>query len=656
VITTAERVPAAAPPVNTVSARPYVQRCGGVQCPPGSCDHDEGETVQRAVSRHHFARFAVRPSVLQPALALGPPGDRYEQEADRVAELVAGSHDHDEPAALASHQISQVQRACAGSERAVAASQTEEEVDEQDAVLVSSAAVAQEPVSPAVQRQIAGMRGGGQPLLESVRAYFEPRFGHDFRAVRIHTGQTAADAVQSLGARAFTVGTDLAFAPGQYAPETGAGRRLLAHELTHVVQQGGAAPVADTIQRAGAPAMIPPGLSCPTDLTATAPTGTDLLFPVGGIAITPPHTAALTTFVTAWVTGGGTDDVIVHGYASTVGTDPDNWTLSCRRAEAVRAELIRLGIPAVRASVLAHGETSEFSASPDPNQRVVVLSRPAGVISLPVVIGALTAQDNFAGRSATRFGVGEIIDLNFLSFPAAGAAALGGLEWHLVSGGGTLAGITPAGTATYTAPPVAAAVTLELRVAAGATAGRVISTHAITIVTPDSVSITAIPGTAPGTSPLGGVIPAGTWGAGFLGNVFVGPKDVSFQGVTFGEGTIPGVVTPAGSFLRGFAGMPHPPDTFGRAHGGNSVTGTAVSPPPDQIAFSGGPVRTVLGVRFCGASDFLWAIPWEFSVGGGPRTPFATANQHATSTLFCDATVEKGGAGPFCRTIDGATC
>jgi hypothetical protein len=96
---------------------------------------------------------------------------------------------------------------------------------------------------------------------------------------------------------------------------------------------------------------------------------------VGAFAITPDHTTRLTKFVTAWVAGGGTEDVIVHGYASTLGTDATNWILSCQRAEAVQAELIRLGIPAAKVAVLAHGETSEFSASRDPNQRVVVASR-----------------------------------------------------------------------------------------------------------------------------------------------------------------------------------------------------------------------------------------------------------------------------------------
>jgi hypothetical protein len=102
--------------------------------------------------------------------------------------------------------------------------------------------------------------------------------------------------------------------------------------------------------------------------------------------------------------------------------------------------------------------------------------------------------------------------------------------------------------------------------------------------------------------------------------------------------------------------MIHPANTFGPAHGGNAVTGTQVSPPPDQIASVGGPVRNLLWMQVCGTSEYVWAIPWEFSVAGGPRIPFATARHHVTSTFFCHATIEKGGAGPFCRRIDGTTC
>jgi hypothetical protein len=73
-----------------------------------------------------------------------------------------------------------------------------------------------------------------------VRAFFEPRFGHDFSGVRVHTDTRAAQTASAFNARAFTLGRDIVFGPREYAPETTAGQRLLAHELTHVVQQSAA--------------------------------------------------------------------------------------------------------------------------------------------------------------------------------------------------------------------------------------------------------------------------------------------------------------------------------------------------------------------------------------------------------------------------------
>ncbi len=94
-------------------------------------------------------------------------------------------------------------------------------------------------VTADLEERIGRLRGGGQPLAESERAFFEPRLGHDLSGVRLHTGGEAAGTAQALQAKAFTVGSDIVFGTGQYAPETTAGRGLLAHELTHVVQQSG---------------------------------------------------------------------------------------------------------------------------------------------------------------------------------------------------------------------------------------------------------------------------------------------------------------------------------------------------------------------------------------------------------------------------------
>lgn len=85
-------------------------------------------------------------------------------------------------------------------------------------------------------------RDGGQPLTESERSFFEQRFGCDFSRIRVHTGVQAARAlVLELGARAFTVGSDLVFGAGQYNMQMMMGRTLLAHELTHAIQQNAGA-------------------------------------------------------------------------------------------------------------------------------------------------------------------------------------------------------------------------------------------------------------------------------------------------------------------------------------------------------------------------------------------------------------------------------
>lgn len=85
------------------------------------------------------------------------------------------------------------------------------------------------------------LRPPGQPLDPATRAFFEPRFGHDFSQVRVHTDGKAAESTKAVNGLAYTVGRDVVFGPGQFTPQTGVGRKLLAHELTHVLQQGNAA-------------------------------------------------------------------------------------------------------------------------------------------------------------------------------------------------------------------------------------------------------------------------------------------------------------------------------------------------------------------------------------------------------------------------------
>ena len=97
------------------------------------------------------------------------------------------------------------------------------------------------------------LRSSGQSLDTKTRAFFEPRFGHDFSKVRLHTDAQAAASAGAVNALAYTVGRHIVLAEGGYAPSTERGRSLLAHELTHVVQQGQGEQGADTVSRIGSP-------------------------------------------------------------------------------------------------------------------------------------------------------------------------------------------------------------------------------------------------------------------------------------------------------------------------------------------------------------------------------------------------------------------
>jgi Domain of unknown function (DUF4157) len=111
------------------------------------------------------------------------------------------------------------------------------------------------PAVPAIVGET--LRSGGRPLDHGLRAHFEPRLGRDFEDVRVHTGPQADASARAIGAEAYTVGRDIAFREGAFAPETRAGKRLIAHELTHVVQQNGTegrgAGGAPSASRIGAP-------------------------------------------------------------------------------------------------------------------------------------------------------------------------------------------------------------------------------------------------------------------------------------------------------------------------------------------------------------------------------------------------------------------
>ncbi len=93
------------------------------------------------------------------------------------------------------------------------------------------------PIAKSIEREVAGLEGTGNSLPESEKEFFESRMGYDFSSVKVHVGGKAEGLAKSLQARAFTYGQHIVFGPGEYHPGTTEGRRLLAHELAHVVQQ-----------------------------------------------------------------------------------------------------------------------------------------------------------------------------------------------------------------------------------------------------------------------------------------------------------------------------------------------------------------------------------------------------------------------------------
>ena len=255
--------------------------------------------TNHAPANRSMVRLAALP--LQAKLRMGKPHDAYEQEANRVADRVMGMSEAqvqrqtDEEEVQTQPLVSQIkplvqrqpeeeketaqtlqrqeeeeetaqtlQRQEEEEETAQTLQRQPEEEEETAQTLQRQPEEEEEETAQTLQRQeeeeetaqaktftgqtprisanlesrIQSQRGGGQPLPESTRNFFEPRFGTNFSGVRVHTDAEANSLSREINARAFTVGRDIFVGSGQYNPYSSAGRHLLAHELTHTVQQG----------------------------------------------------------------------------------------------------------------------------------------------------------------------------------------------------------------------------------------------------------------------------------------------------------------------------------------------------------------------------------------------------------------------------------
>ena len=210
--------------------------------------------VQRVIAQH----------AIQTKLTVSQPGDIYEQEADRVANQVMsmsnppGLQRKEKEAIFTQKSLFQRQveeeekkeeslqtKMLIGHENSVQRQVTEEEKKEEPVMTKRISEIMTQPDGD-LQVRLNQSRGSGQSLPDDTRSFMENRLGTDFSQVRVHTDSRAGQMSKDLNAKAFTSGRDIYFGAGRYAPATSSGKRLLAHELTHVVQQGGSTPISRT--------------------------------------------------------------------------------------------------------------------------------------------------------------------------------------------------------------------------------------------------------------------------------------------------------------------------------------------------------------------------------------------------------------------------
>lgn len=235
------------------------------------------EALHRGLGNQALQRMLAE-GTIQARLKVGTPNDKYEQEADRLAEQVlrmpvsanidrgqggdkpgrCALTDHTDVRLQTKHIAQQITPLAQQHKQSGGVPQKEDNHsrpyvrrvghvirrpinqmrDEEEMLQAKVASHGMPEITSNLGVKIQSLRGGGRSLPESARGFFEPRFRHDFSQVRIHNDSHAADLARGINARAFTIGRDVVFGTGQYSPENAAGRQLLAHELTHVIQQG----------------------------------------------------------------------------------------------------------------------------------------------------------------------------------------------------------------------------------------------------------------------------------------------------------------------------------------------------------------------------------------------------------------------------------
>ena len=226
--------------VNHETLKKQVQKSDAVQ---QNSEHDDLLALQSVVGNQSMQKILAKPDnqaptqpslFIQAKLSVGPADDKYEEEADNVASKVMRMSDpvqrQEEEELQAKPDFLQRQPM----------EEEEEELQPKRLDIQRAGAGDGFDVGGDVEENIRSMKGSGQPLPDETRGFFESRMGRDFSGVKIHDNSQSDSLNQSIQARAFTTGSDIFLKQGEYNPSSSGGKELLAHELTHVVQQGNA--------------------------------------------------------------------------------------------------------------------------------------------------------------------------------------------------------------------------------------------------------------------------------------------------------------------------------------------------------------------------------------------------------------------------------
>jgi hypothetical protein len=388
----------------------------------------------------------------QAKLVVSRADDPSEREADRTAEQVVNTADL------------QVQRSCACGACPACLSENTSGLEvrrkrSSDRSQTDTAAVGDHE----------SMGGDGESLDPETRSFMESRFGHSFGHVRVHTGEVAANSARSINALAYTHGRNIVFAQRQYAPERVEGKRLIAHELTHVLQQGKIAGALSrsstafgTIQRAPASPVQGPALRKGTITVAWADEDRDFYHRVvNAIAASPGFSGIATAEL--WQP--------FHDPAFRLHSRYQ------RRASPKAGSPVQLRATAFFDPSVFHGRITDGNLEIEQD----------ALIGEAKLTGTIKPLATFADRAPNELGPEGRAELSFTSSSGTSAASLGGLKWYIASGGGSLIAGDD-GKATFTGAS-SGYIDFELKVFSGVAAGTVVANqHAKILAVQDMVS------------------------------------------------------------------------------------------------------------------------------------------------------------------------